>query len=152
MQLRGMITGPPCFDESFFQIFAVAVFTVFTVPVYISDNSSLTSLCTQRFSGVGLSVSFFKVTHIQRDPLHYSLIHQLFLSSFGLWLDRSQDSSNFGWAAWTPFFRSLKFKVPETPTWYFTDNLSNRQSWLFMVLLKLLMCWMSWRHFFFWDV
>ena len=47
------------------------------------------------------------------------------MSSCGLELDRSQDSFNLGWAARSPFFRGLKFKVPETPTWYFTDDLSN---------------------------
>ena len=68
--------------------------------------------------------------------------------SFGLWLDGSQEFFNLGWAARSLFFRGLKFKVPKTPTWYLTDDLSNLPSWLFLVLLRLLMCWMSWRHFF----
>ena len=42
----------------------------------------------------------------------------------------------------------LTFKVPETMTWYFIDGLLNLPSMLFMVLLRLLMCWMSWRQFF----
>ncbi len=51
--------------------------------------------------------------------------------------------------AWPPgLLRGLKFKVPETPIWYFTDDLSNLLSVLFLVLLRLLMCWMSWCHFF----
>ena len=39
------------------------------------------------------------------------------------------------------------YLVPETPTWYFNDDLSNLPSLLFMVMLWLLMCCLSWRHF-----
>ena len=34
-------------------------------------------------------------------------------------------SFNLGWAARSSFFWGLKFKVPEAPTWYFTEDLSN---------------------------
>ena len=47
----------------------------------------------------------------------------------------------------SPFFGGLKFKVSKTPTWCFTDNLSNLPSWLFLVLLRLLMYWTSWHPF-----
>ena len=45
--------------------------------------------------------------------LHHLLIHQLLLSSFSLWLARSQDSFNLCWAARSPFFRGLKLKCPK---------------------------------------
>ena len=47
------------------------------------------------------------------------------MRNYGLELDRSQNSFNLGWAARSPIFWGLKFKVPETPTWYFIDDLSN---------------------------
>ena len=47
------------------------------------------------------------------------------MNGFGLWLDRSQDSFNLGWAARSPSFRDLKFNVAETLTWYFTDEVSD---------------------------
>ena len=45
-------------------------------------------------------------------------IRQLLLSSFGLWLDRSQDFFNLGWAARSPFFSGVKFSV-QNPDWVF---------------------------------
>ena len=69
-------------------------------------------------------------------------------SSCGLGLDGSQDFFNLGWVVKSPFLGGMKFKVPKTLTWYFTDDLSNLPSWLFVVLMRLLMCWTSWRHFF----
>ena len=80
--------------------------------------------------------------------MHRPLIHQLLLSSFDLWLDGSQDSFILGWAMRFTFYRGLKYKVNGTLTWYITDDLSSLPSWLFIVLLSLLMCCMSWRQFF----
>ena len=44
-----------------------------------------------------------------------------------LWIGVGHESRffNLGWAARSSIFWGLKFKVPETLTWHFTDDLSN---------------------------
>ena len=92
-------------------------------------------------------VSVHAVVHINFMLHIMSDIKKLLLSSFDLWLDGNQDSFNLGWAARSPI-GVWNLKCLKLWPGHFTDDLSNLPSWLFLVLLKLLMSWMSWHHFF----